>query len=95
MIDLGTLALAGTTLVALGATLLGPPAYKKYLSSGVHRRVFKRVMAMYSFAAPLPFVPSLGRLLAEERTRSKATASSPIPPDSELAVVAPKHRRAD
>lgn len=94
-VDLGTLALAGTTLVALGATLLAPPAYEKYLRRRAHRRILARALAMHSFPAPLPTVPSLGRLLAEARTRSKAAASLVIPPTPGLPRQHQSHRRAD
>lgn len=93
-VDLETLALAGTTLVALAAIRWLPPAYEKHQSRRTHQKVLKRVLAMHSFRAPLLPVPSLDRLLASERARSKA-AASPTLPDSGLAAAAPKHRRAE
>lgn len=89
------LALAGSALLAFGAIFIVPPAYEKYLRDRARSKVFSRVMAMHTMRAPLPTVPSLDRMRADARARSKAAASLVSPPDAGLAAVAPKHRRAD
>lgn len=92
MIDVGALLLAGTTLLALGAIFVLPPAYENHRRERARQRNLKQLMQMHSRSKPLPTVPSLDRLRAAARSKDVA---SPTPPDSGLAAVSPKHRRAD
>lgn len=88
-----TLVLGGTSLIALVAIFVVPPAYEKHLRERARQKNLTRLLAMHT-RAPLIPVPSLDCLLAEARAQSK-TAASPTPPDNGLAAVTPKHRRAD
>jgi hypothetical protein len=86
-VDLEALALAGTTLVALGATLTIPGWYERRLTRKRHHRMLVTLLRMNSGNLPKP-----SRRVRAHAPQARTVAAASLLPDT-LAAATPKHRR--
>jgi hypothetical protein len=91
--DLGVLTLAATAVGALVAVFVVPGWYERHLTRGRRNRILTKMLRMSS--GDLPNTPVVSAPTSPRGCGPGPRQVRSFPPDAGLAVVAPKHRRAD